>query len=415
MALMNGLRHMKRALQSRKANRLDTFPALTPVRFIKDENPAPRLSLFIPNVEKSRMYGGQKTAYRFFAALLDSMQCDARMLVEGTYIKDDIEQVRAQYPDWQIVQAGEISTAPKQIVVLSPRMRKHALPVRKNDYFIFTYWTGAYSLGNYRDFQLQTFGESTKHVYLIQDFEPAFNAWSTSYMLAESTYHHPDTIAVFNSIELREWFELLGYTFDASYSFTPKLDPDIAKHLKDVPVDHTRDKTLIFYGRPYVPRNCFSLVINALNTLLTDHPEVSEKWNILSIGSPICKLKLADGQRLQTAGKMTLDNYATLMHRASIGVSLMCSPHPSYPPLEMAAFGVRTITNSFVTKNLGDIPNITSLESVTIQKLADAIWDLMNSETTKPTKAWPDRYAHYLHYTDFFDNIISAVAHELLR
>ena len=38
------------------------------------------------------------------------------------------------------------------------------------------------------------------------------------------------------------------------------------------------------------------------------------------------------------------------MKRASIGISLMESPHPSYPPIEMALFGVNVITNIYESK-----------------------------------------------------------------
>ena len=39
----------------------------------------------------------------------------------------------------------------------------------------------------------------------------------------------------------------------------------------------------------------------------------------------------------------------------SIGVSLMLSPHPSYPPLEMAMFGMEIITNKYANKDLSKI------------------------------------------------------------
>ncbi len=336
---------------------------------------------FIPNIERSRMYGGQKTAFRFFTALLDECGGDARILVEQPCDAHQLEVLRAQYPDWQIVGAGEQSAAARQIVILDPDTRERAqLPVRPLDYFVYTYWTGAYALAQYEAFQREAFGRATPHIHLIQDFEPGFKAWSADYLLADSIYHQPNTIAVFNSVELKDWFDRLGYGFTSSYVFSPKLDPDIAKHLHDVPADHAREKLLVFYGRPSIPRNCFPLIVNALNLLLTQHPEVSREWKILSIGSSIGKITLADGQRLQTAGKMTLDDYATLMHRASVGVSLMCSPHPSYPPLEMAVFGITTITNSFVTKDLSAIPHITSLDSLSIEGLANAIWQAMQAD-----------------------------------
>lgn len=411
------LHAVHQAIRPGGAYHLDTYHALTPVRFQPcTVGSGRRLNLFIPNIERSRMYGGQKTAFRFFTALLDECGGDARILVEQPCDAHQLEVLREQYPDWQIVGASEQSAAARQIVILDPDTRERTqLPVRPLDYFVYTYWTGAYALAQYEAFQRETFGRATPHIHLIQDFEPGFKAWSADYLLADSIYHQPNTIAVFNSTELKDWFDRLGYGFTSSYVFSPKLDPDIAKHLHDVPADHAREKLLVFYGRPSIPRNCFPLIVNALNLLLTRHPEVSREWKILSIGSSIGKITLADGQRLQTAGKMTLDDYAALMHRASVGVSLMCSPHPSYPPLEMAAFGITTITNSFVTKDLSAIPHITSLDALSIEGLANAIWQAMQADShADDGKPYPPNYAHYLEYTDFFDGIIDPLCREVL-
>lgn len=396
--------------------RLDTYKSLTSVQYMRDTTDTARLNLFIPNIEKSRMYGGQKTAYNFFVSLLEHFDGDARILTEQSYSARELDQIRLQYPSWTLASVDDHSTSHRQIVQLDPNTRIHnKLSLRAHDFFVFTYWTGAYALKDYQAFQEKTFGKAMPHIHLIQDFEPGFNAWNAKYLLSDSLYHLPNTIAVFNSLELKEWFDELHYHFDTSYVFSPKLDADIARHLLDKPMDRHREKILVFYGRPGASRNCFPLIINALNKLLTDHPEVSKEWQILSIGSDIPRIKLADGQILQSPGKMTLDDYAALLHRASVGVSLMCSPHPSYPPLEMAAFGIRTITNSFGPKNLGDIPNIISLDSVSIEKLADTIWQAMQDHNNKPSTAvWPSRYFQYLNpQADFFDGIIEPLAHRL--
>ena len=77
---------------------------------------------------------------------------------------------------------------------------------------------------------------------------------------------------------------------------------------------------------------------------------------------------------LASVGKLSLDAYAELLLSCSAGVSLMASPHPSYPPLEMAHFGLRTITNSYVCKDLLAFhPNITSLRSIAEEPLAEAL------------------------------------------
>jgi hypothetical protein len=63
-----------------------------------------------------------------------------------------------------------------------------------------------------------------------------------------------------------------------------------------------------------------------------------------------------------------------MLNRACAGVSLMVSPHPSYPPLEMASAGCVTVTNSYEGKDLTRRSDrFISLDAMTPQALADAL------------------------------------------
>src|SRR4029450_13774842 len=43
--------------------------------------------------------------------------------------------------------------------------------------------------------------------------------------------------------------------------------------------------------------------------------------------------------------------YASLLASCDVGLSLMLTPHPSLVPLEMAAAGLLTVTNTYANKN----------------------------------------------------------------
>jgi O-antigen biosynthesis protein len=50
------------------------------------------------------------------------------------------------------------------------------------------------------------------------------------------------------------------------------------------------------------------------------------------------------------------------------------SPHPSYPPLEMASFGVKVITNDYDSKNLSETNNnIYSLREISTKTLSELL------------------------------------------
>ena len=63
----------------------------------------------------------------------------------------------------------------------------------------------------------------------------------------------------------------------------------------------------------------------------------------------------------------------------------MESPHPSYPPLEMAIFGVNVITNDYESKNLSirnkNIVNINSIsENIIFDKLKSLTRETINND-----------------------------------
>ena len=58
---------------------------------------------------------------------------------------------------------------------------------------------------------------------------------------------------------------------------------------------------------------------------------------------------------MRALGKLDLDAYGSLLRESAVGLSLMVSPHPSYPPLDMAHLGLRVVTNGFGPKDLSSV------------------------------------------------------------
>ena len=84
-------------------------------------------------------------------------------------------------------------------------------------------------------------------------------------------------------------------------------------------------------------------------------------------------------------GKLDLDSYGQLLTTSAVGVALMVSPHPSYPPLEMAHLGMRVVTNRFGAKDLSAWhPNITSAPDLSPEGVARAIADACDAYEADP-------------------------------
>ena len=350
------------------------YEYLTKVGFIKSEYENPRLNLVISTIDKNKMYGGLSTAVKLYRYLAEYLEMDMRIIMTAESIKSEIME---QYPDFVCMESGQDSDAHKTVCTVDVCNHSRGnISVRKKDIFMATYWSTFYIIADVLKFQKEKYGIDNKLLYLIQDYEPGFYQWSTEFLLTDSTYKYGNTVAIFNSQNLMNYFKKLDYKFDEMVAFDPKLNETLLSylHLTD---KIKRKKRVIIYGRPNVARNSFLMIVEALNKMIEKYNPDSE-WEYLSIGGNHKSIKLKNGNTLVAGGKLTLEKYAEILAESSVGVSLMCSPHPSYPPLEMAAFGVQTVTNSFLCKDLSSFSeNIHSLDIVNFDTVADAIYAAM--------------------------------------
>lgn len=369
-----------------------------------------RFNLIIPNIDKTKMYGGIKTALNLYFYLVSQLGAEARIIIQQPMS----EALKEQYPDWDFDLLENEHPSDHLITSLYGKNDdERKIDVRANDLFLTTYWTSHYCVSEILNYQKEQFGVQNKIYYLIQDFEPSFSNWSDEYMLCESTYHTANTFAIINSLELSHYLHRLGYAFSQEKVFLPRLTPEIKVAL-DKRITDTRKKQIIFYGRPETARNCFPLVIEGINLFMKEHPTLAKEWEFISIGSPLDKkVILADGRELKTLGKMSLEDYAQVLNETAIGISLMSSPHPSYPPLEMAAADIITITNQFVDKDLSHFSNyMISLEALTFEKLANAIDEAIKLFESGSLNANTIDQSFY-DTSNQFDEIVKAVKEEV--
>ena len=112
------------------------------------------------------------------------------------------------------------------------------------------------------------------------------------------------------------------------------------------------------------------------------------KSEVLAPNIAVGCMRIADMQNFEVLGKVSLNTYSQLLSISKVGISLMISPHPSYPPLEMAYYGLFVVTNCFQTKNLNlRSSNFISISDCTPEEIAYGLEMAINkSEKTPPEK-----------------------------
>lgn len=349
--------------QNKKRFRVDSIYSFAPKH---DDSSDIRYNLILPSLRGTRVFAGISSALTFFLCMTDDAS-KCRIIVIG-------DEEYSDNTTYQVQGYKHSVSSPKQLVFATD---KKSLDIGKNDVFVLTSWKTAVSFLPLLQWQKSEFQiAARKAIYLIQDFEPGFFAWSSEYVLAESTYldFAEDIIAVYNSKQLYSFFKGKGYRFAVSYYFQPTLNTELKKILlQEADREQIkREKKILIYGRPSEARNAFEIIRYSLE-LWSNQYEKSKEWEIVSLGEGFDNIRLKNNIII-SQGKVTLEEYAQYMLSAYVGISLMVSPHPSYPPLEMSTFGVRTITNKFEGKDLAEFnKNIISIDNCSPMLIADTL------------------------------------------
>lgn len=340
---------------------------ITPFRVRKSRFDFERINILLPSINREHLFGGISTALILFDEIIKKMNKDTRFRI---IITDDMPNKEAvdNFNSYRLLSCDDDISERFQLLPFCDRYQK-TIPVTKNDKFIATAWWTAHNAQDIITQQSKLYDQDFhKMIYLIQDFEPCFYNWSDRYVLANVTYNsNIPTIAVFNSSFLKKFFNDRGYQFEREYFFEPRMNEKLKRHFDLEKMK--KKKQILIYGRPSVPRNGFILIIEALKIFTKKQHDIHE-WKFISVGEQHPDVEIGAGVILKSVGKLSLDDYAGILKESAIGISLMISPHPSYPPLEMAHFGILTITNSFANKDLSKWhENITSVEILTPQNL----------------------------------------------
>lgn len=264
-------------------------------------------------------------------------------------------------------------------VEVAPCYERPPLACSPSDQFIASSWWTAFIAHR----AAQAVGRE-RFIYLSQDFEPLFHAANAFYALALESYSLPH-YALY-STEFLRWYaqsHRLGPFTEGdeqglanSTSFQNAIEGSIRPQL---PRERPRKKLLV-YARPeeHANRNCFPLAVLALHYAIDRGAFDPREWDIEGIGAVdiFGPMQLAGGRTLKLLKKVPLDAYNRLLSDYDLGLSLMLTPHPSLVPLDMAAAGLVTVTNTFDIKTAERIeaisPNLIAAEP-TIESIGEAL------------------------------------------
>ena len=338
---------------------------------IRTESAPRRVNLVLPDATPSRRFAGVDTALTVAAELADLLGCDTRIVETNVITRSSKERSR--------VAAALEARHPDAATDFVERAATRSTRFGDDDVWIATHWTTAHAL------QVAVrLGLIAEHrvVYLIQDYEPGFSAWSTDHALAADTYA-AGFLPLVNSTPVAQVLKAeVGLEVPVEQVFAPALDLDrLAAVAARRTVGHA--PRVLFYARPSKPRNLFAFGRAALRNAALQIPSEVE---LLAAGEPLGGEGADAG--LRSLGRLAWDDYFELLAGVDVVVSLQLSAHPSHPPLEAAVSGALAVTNEFQGTRAGLHPRLAAVD-LSLDALTQAIVDAVGRAPSRDTTFTP--------------------------
>jgi hypothetical protein len=316
------------------------FGVCTPLRIYSIPNEKlPRVSIITDSINSGSLYGGVGTAIIMSALLAEAKKARLRVVtrteraytrnldhilsIHGIHLSHDVEFAFAPFND-----------------------SSYEIDVFSNEFFITTsWWTTAATMA------------SVKHesiIYLLQEDERMFYPYGDDHLCCTEVLHSEDIHFVVNTRLLFDHFLTAGFDNIARRGiwFEPAFSKDaFYPRARKNP----NKRTLVFYARPNNLRNLFYFGIRLIDEAIIRGIIDLTQWDILLIGKDIPQVAFFNGYKPEKYENLSWMEYAELIGKVDLGLCLMYTPHPSYPPFDIVASGAVVVTNRF--RNKRDLSN----------------------------------------------------------
>lgn len=311
------------------------FPQLTPIRFYSAPRTRRRVTIVTDSVSSGSLFGGVGTSLIFGALLAEHSDADLRIIT------------RTETPNrssfLSVIRANGIRFERDVEFDFFPPSRTSSIDRAPAEVFISTsWWTTAC---------LSASVSPSSIIYLLQEDERLFYPNGDERLLCSTCIADRRIFKVVNTVLLRR--HLVGDGLLDSTEGNVAFEPAFFRgsfFWDDSTRAQQDKKRLLFYARPTHPRNLYLLGLRVLDEAVNRSLIDPAEWEILFVGTEDNQIILGGTVEPKNVVGLSWTDYAKLVRSADIGLCLMSSPHPSYPPLDMTASGAVVLTNSYGIK-----------------------------------------------------------------
>ncbi|MEX2606378.1 MAG: class I SAM-dependent methyltransferase [Kiritimatiellia bacterium] len=334
----------------------ERFPEESPIPIYRGDLREPCLTLVTDSINAGSLFGGVGTAILLGIEISNRLHIPLRILTLT-------EPAQSENVAMLLEAHGLEMTQPLSFDHVACPDR--SIPVHPEDLYLSTSWWSTRRLLN---------TVATKNIlYLLQEDERMFYAHGDDWLRCHEVLNHAELKILVNSRNLYmhlceqgcENLRRNGFSFEPAFphgKFRKTPRPVGAK------------KKFFFYARPHHDRNLFYRGLEVVNEVMARSILSPDEWDIYFAGHHIPDMVLPGGVKPKVLENLSWKAYCEEVSDMDLGLSLMLSPHTSYPPLDLAAAGAYVVTNQFgLKRNLSTYSNRILCVPVTKEHLVDGL------------------------------------------
>lgn len=294
-----------------------------------------RVNVVTDSIGSSSLFGGVGTALIFATLLANALDAPLRIITRTEPPHPD--NVNRLFTVYGLTVKREI-----QFAYAPAHDPRQCVGYADSEWFITTsWWTTHASLASVAPQQL---------IYLLQEDERMFYPYGDDRLRCEAVFQRRDIRFLINTQLL--WTHLVSTGLphmqtQASW-FEPAFPANVFYPRAARPTGSKRQ--FLFYARPNNLRNLFYLGLEVIDAAIAQNILDPQQWDIIFVGKDIPDFVFCNGSAPIKRQNLNWADYAELAGGIDLALSLMYTPHPSYPPLDLAASGAVVVTNQFANK-----------------------------------------------------------------
>ncbi len=302
-----------------------------------------RVSLVTDSIGSGSLFGGVGTALLLAAQLANRMDATLRIVTRTE--KPSSSNAAQVLNAYGIQLTHEVQFAFSPVtgdgLELETSAGPAGLDIYPDETFITTsWWTTAATLPGVPHSSI---------IYLLQEDERMFYPFGDDRVQCEHVLNNRNIRFVINTRLLYD--HLIATGLDHLKRTGCWFEPAFPKSLFHERQRASGDKKkFFFYARPNNLRNLFYVGLDIIDKAINEGILDLEQWDILLVGTHIPSVAFSNGYLPERREGLDWEAYADLIGTVDLGFCLMYTPHPSYPPLDLAASAAVVVTNKFANK-----------------------------------------------------------------